>query len=173
MVKKHINTILTDLLFLMVAGYVLYEIATRFKAAGADTGGALTNAAFYPRGLAILILILASCNVAKNVYLAVIKHGAARDEIDSQPKKSPVGASGYLLTFGCMIWFWIYISLLESIGYVIATPVMLAGIFAALGVRKPLVNLAYSAGGTIGMYLFFQEMLDVILPVGLLSRWIG
>ena len=51
---------------------------------------------------------------------------------------------------------------METLGYLIATPIMLLGLFAAMGVRKPLVNLAYTAGAVISMYLFFQEILDVV-----------
>ena len=76
-----------------------------------------------------------------------------------------------MLGFGCLAWFWGYICFLEFLGYLIATPIMLAGMLAALGVRKPWSNLAYAAVGTMGMYLFFQEMLDVVLPIGLLGHF--
>ena len=69
MVRRHIYTILTDLLFLGVAVYVFYETATRFVAAGAARGGALTNAAFYPRILGGVMLGLALCNIVKHGYL--------------------------------------------------------------------------------------------------------
>ena len=175
MSRRHINTILTDLLFLAIAGYVTFEAATRFVAAGAARGGALTNAAFYPRILAGLMLGLALCNIAKHTYLAWKEHRTtqettASDRVKTSQNKSEI--KNLLLAFGCLLWFWLYICFLETLGYLIATPIMLSGIFTALGVRTPLVNLAYTSGAAIGMYLFFQEILDVVLPVGLLGRWI-
>lgn len=174
MVRKHIHTILTDLLFLGIAVYVFFETGTRFVAAGAARGSALTNAAFYPRILAGLMLILALCNIAKHGFLIWKKN---RSETETDGTKVIVESSdtptikNLLLAFGCLTWFWLYICFLETLGYLIATPIMLAGIFAAVGVRNPLVNLAYTAGATMSMYLFFQEMLDVVLPFGLLSLW--
>ena len=174
MVRKHVNSILTDLLFLILAGYVFFETATRFVSAGAATGGALTNAAFYPRILAGLMLGLALCNIAKHIYLAWKEHRVAQETTAPdrvKTSKNKPETKNLLLAFGCLLWFWLYICFLETLGYLIATPIMLVGILAALGVRKPLSNLVYTAGGTIAMYLFFQEMLDVILPVGLLGIW--
>jgi putative tricarboxylic transport membrane protein len=173
--RKHIQTILTDLIFLGIAAYVFYETGTRFAAAGAAKGSALTNAAFYPRILAGLMLVLALCNIAKHGYLLFKEH---RSEPGSMgPDGTYVSQENQqfqniLLGFGCLAWFWGYIWFLEPVGYLIATPIMLTGILAALGVRKPWVNLAYTAGGTMGMYLFFQELLDVVLPIGLLARWV-
>ncbi len=172
--RKHIQTILTDLLFLGVAAYVFYETATRFAAAGAAKGGALTNAAFYPRLLAGLMLVLALCNIAKQAFLSYKEHrpgsGSTGPDDTSDSREKPE-LRNVMLGFGCLAWFWGYICILEFLGYLIATPIMLAGILAALGVRKPWANLAYAAGGTMGMYLFFQEMLDVVLPIGLLGRF--
>ena len=47
------------LLFIVVGGYVLYEIATEFKAAGVDSGWALENAAMFPRFLAVAMIAIA------------------------------------------------------------------------------------------------------------------
>ncbi len=175
MVRKHVNSIIPDLLFLFWAGYVFSETATRFVSAGAATGGALTNAAFYPRILAGLIVGLALCNIIKHAYLARKGHRLVRKtgdtDMDIDPAARTPETRHYFLAFGCLGWFWLYIFSLETVGYLIATPIMLAGLLAALGVRNPLSNLSYAAGGTIGMYLFFQEMLDVILPMGLLGIW--
>jgi hypothetical protein len=175
MVRRRVQTILTDLLFLGIAVYVFYETATRFADAGAARGGALTNAAFYPRILAGLMLVLALCNIAKHSYLIWKEHGSVQESIGS--KKNAASSDtprlkNLLLAFGSLVWFWLYICFLETLGYLIATPIMLAGIFAALGVRKPMVNLAYTFGTAIGMYIFFQEILDVVLPIGLLAIWI-
>ena len=175
MVRRHINTILTDVLFLGVGVYVFYETATRFVAAGAARGGALTNAAFYPRILAGLMLTLTLCNMAKHSYLILKEKRTEKKTTDSEGSTASSDApkvKNLLLAFGCLAWFWLYICFLETLGYLIATPIMLLGLFAAMGVRKPLVNIAYTAGAVISMYIFFQEILDVVLPVGLLALWI-
>ena len=175
MVRSHIKTILTDLIFVVIATYVFYETATRFVDAGAAKGGALTNAAFYPRILAGVMLVLALCNITKHGYL-IWKENQASEKTSSsedteRPKDTPK-LKNLILAFACLTWFWLYICFLEALGYLIATPIMLLGLFAAMGVRKPLVNLAYTAGAVISMYIFFQEILDVVLPVGLLAIWI-
>ena len=158
-----------------VAAYVFFETATRFVAAGAARGGALTNAAFYPRILAGLMLGLSLCNIAKHSYLIWKEHRSAQETTSADraaESNNKPNTKNLLLAFGCLSWFWLYICFLETLGYLIATPIMFVGLLAALGVRKPLSNLVYTLGGTIGMYLFFQDLLDVVLPIGLLGRWI-
>ena len=121
------------------------------------------------------MLGLALCNIVKHGYL-IWKEQRSGNKISGTEKTRESSDTpklkNLLLAFGCLAWFWLYICLLETLGYLIATPIMLLGLFAAMGVRKLLVNLAYTAGAVISMYLFFQEILDVVLPVGLLSLWI-
>ena len=171
MVKKRYAGVLTCVFFLTIAGYVFYETGTSFAKAGTASGNALTNAALYPRIIAFIIFFLSICHIVKLVLENRKESRILQSNEKAEENEKKEVFKDQMIAFGCFIWLCVYIALLETLGYLIATPIMMIGLLGALGVRKPLVNLAYSIGGTTGIYAFFQEFLDVVLPIGLTSFW--
>jgi hypothetical protein len=57
--------------------------------------------------------------------------------------------------------------LLEKLGFVLATPIMItATLVGVLGLRRPLLIAAIAAGVTIGCWAIFGKLLGVYLPHG-------
>ncbi len=56
--------------------------------------------------------------------------------------------------------------MLKTVGYHLATPVLLGAMFFVLGVRNPLAAAAWGIGVSLALSAFFELGLDVILPVG-------
>jgi putative tricarboxylic transport membrane protein len=57
-------------------------------------------------------------------------------------------------------------ALLEPLGYRLTALLFLAVLSPVLGARSPLVIGALSLAGSFGVYLVFNDWLDVLLPVG-------
>lgn len=169
MVRKNLNKIITPLFFLMIAGYVLFETATRFKNAGVASGNALRNTALYPRIIAISLLILTFLYLG-NIFIDYRKNKQEKIEDETLTKEERKKIlMDKLSAFGCLAWVYGYVTVFEMLGFLTATPIMMIGLLGFLGVRKPIVNLSYAIGGTCLVFLFFQEFLDIPLPVGILG----
>ncbi len=171
MVRKNLSKILTSMFFFIIAGYVFFETGTRFEEAGMTTGNPLRNASLYPRIIAAALLLLTFCFLVK----IVIDYWKNRQEqienetpTEDKEERTKI-LMDKMLAFGCLAWLYGYVTFFEILGYITATSIMMIGLLGVLGVRKPIVNLSYAIGGTCLVYLFFQEFLDIPLPIGILG----
>lgn len=73
------------------------------------------------------------------------------------------------LTASCLF----YILLLPHIGYLLATPLLVAAVLLIVGLRTPKVILMVSVLGTIVLFLIFYSLLKVNLPLGFMRELIG
>ncbi len=112
--------------------------------------------AFFPR---LLALALAAC------ALALIAR-SARGRSDPVPLP-PIRTALFLWTVGLTI---AYAVALRPLGYLIATPIYLAGIVWLLGHRNPVGLAGTAIGVTAALYLVFAQALKVLVPMGLLGR---
>jgi hypothetical protein len=62
-----------------------------------------------------------------------------------------------------------YVLLLPAVGYLIATPIFIAGVLALFGMRRPLALAGIAIGFTLPIFLVFAELLNVRLPTGILD----
>lgn len=60
-------------------------------------------------------------------------------------------------------------ALIEPLGYRLTALLFLAGLLPALGARAPLAVAVVALLGSFGVYVVFNDWLDVVLPVG----WFG
>ena len=58
----------------------------------------------------------------------------------------------------------IYIKLLEHLGFVLLTPVFLVCVMLLFGERKLYVSIPISLGVTLGIYYVFHDVFHVLLP---------
>ena len=65
-----------------------------------------------------------------------------------------------------------YILLLPVLGYLIATPLLIASILVTLGRRKPLPVILISVVATLVLFLLFYSLLRVNLPLGFMRTTI-
>lgn len=73
------------------------------------------------------------------------------------------------LTAACIL----YIVILPIIGYLLATPLLLAAILWLVGTKKPKTLILVSVIGTIVLFLLFYSLLQVNLPLGFMKRFIS
>ncbi len=64
--------------------------------------------------------------------------------------------------------FLLYVYLLEYLGYLIATPLVLGALTLYFGNRNVLLILLVALGTPAFIFLFFQKFLTIALPPGLL-----
>ena len=66
----------------------------------------------------------------------------------------------------------LYVLLLPSAGYLIATPVMLVVVLLLFSVRRKLILLGVAIGFTIPVFLVFVLFLNIRLPAGILDEFL-
>lgn len=149
--------------FMSVAGLVFWRTNTAFAAAGANEGGALFDAAFYPELLAGLMAILALLQCVA-VLRGARAHQPVSDNISEPPRESDASLARALALVGL---FLLWLITFRWIGYHLTTPVFLGAAFMTLGVR-PLLAIPTGIAVSLGASLIFEWGMNVILPVG---RW--
>ncbi len=73
------------------------------------------------------------------------------------------------LTIACIL----YIVILPYIGYLLATPLLLAAILLSIGSRKAKTVILVSVVGTIVLFVLFYSILQVNLPLGFMKEFIS
>jgi putative tricarboxylic transport membrane protein len=63
-----------------------------------------------------------------------------------------------------------FVGLLEPLGYIIASPIIVVLALRIMGIRSWRVLLTTSLGLSIGTFILFDRLLGITLPVGILSR---
>ena len=71
-----------------------------------------------------------------------------------------------LVMIGMVVWSGLYYFVLETLGYLIATPLFLLGLLSYFNQRKYLTNVLVALGFTGIVYLLFSILLGVPLPSG-------
>lgn len=155
--------------FLFVAAYVLWEIETKFAAAGVASGHAQTNAALFPRAIAIGLFLVTAVWIIQIVAESrrVRKSHPAATEPSVAATSRPNRQSALILTITLA-----YIALVGIVGYLALTPVALVAMFGVLGVRNILQNAIISILVTFAVWYLFGELMNIILPVGQLGWYL-
>jgi len=151
--------------FALPAVLALFEIHTKFVAQNMHTGGGEQNAALFPRLLSCLLLFFI---ILKNISIFLeVRKGRGNPE-ERVHIVEPAGRKRLALIFGI---FTAYLIGLVFLGYYAATPLALAALFLALGIRKVLPLTALSLGITLAVWYAFAVLLKVVLPVGRLGLY--
>jgi putative tricarboxylic transport membrane protein len=87
----------------------------------------------------------------------------------SDPAPPPAARTGLLAA--TLVLLVVYALVVPRVGFLVATPVFLAMVLVALGVREALSVAAVAAGLTAALYVVFGRLLGVLLPAGFLGRW--
>jgi putative tricarboxylic transport membrane protein len=142
----------------IVAGIVLI-----FVGIGAIVGavglrvGTLTEPqpGFFPFVSGVSILILSSIILVQGWL------GRTKSRISFGEIRRPAMLIAVLIAF---------VGLLEPLGYIIASPIMVVLALRIMGIRSWKVLLTTSLGLSIGTFILFDRLLGITLPVGILSR---
>ncbi len=151
---------------LAVVVTVFWQIGTDLKEQGIASGGPYDNAASYPRIIAIFVAVL----LAFQFGIEVLKGKAAPETeedqlVDMQP--SDLGRAGMML-----LVFAIYLMVLTTIGYHLATAPMISAIMWICGMRNIWKMVLSSVAIATGFAFVFEVFLNVVLPLGIWNIFI-
>ncbi len=144
------------LLFASVPAVIFWQSATSLAEQGASEGGALENAALYPRVIATAMSVAVAVQGAR-LLLGRVQH---LSPFEAEP--------GTRLALVLTAVFVGYLALLPYAGFHILTPVLLTVTMRAFG-----LTWLSAAVGSIALWLatsfVFEGMLNVVLPVGVFA----
>jgi len=122
-------------------------------------GYAATGPRFAPLLVGSLLVVLSALYLARTLVrpdAALAEHAARERERTHWPAPALVLAG--LLA---------YVSLLEPLGYVVATTLFVPGVARVLGSRRTVRDLAVGLGLGVTIFVAFTQFLGVALPAGL------
>lgn len=151
---------------LMLGTFVLWHTYTAFTEAGVGGGDAFSNSALFPRliawGLIIVSIIL---------LLQAFTGSSKADDFETQEVSSNLVARDLglkLRAIACFVMVFVYLLVLKYLGFYLATPMLMIGLFSVLGAR-PTEALGLGIISTIIVVLAFEQGLNVVFPVGRLG----
>lgn len=113
----------------------------------------LIGAEFMPRFYCILLIILAG------ILLFQSFRDKAEDVEEENTMKYSMGAMGFVI---------LYVIIIPFIGFYISTVLMVLGLLLFSKVKNKIVLIAIPIGTSVFIYVFFQILLKVSIPVGTL-----
>ena len=158
--SRALNLAALGFLFAVIV-IVFWQIETDFKEQGIASGGPYDNAAAYPRGIAIFIGIL----LALQLVVELLK---GRTEVVSEGIQAPDLRRAVMM----LIVFAVYLMVLTTVGYHLATAPMICAIMWICGMRKPLKLVLASPAIATGFAFVFEVFLNVVLPLGIWNIFI-
>jgi|TARA_B110000259_G_scaffold182761_1_gene226902 hypothetical protein len=113
----------------------------------------------YPQALILVLVLVLASLVWTDVreWARVDKHPRLRETWNRWQRSATTAA-----------WTAVFIWGIERVGFYGAVTLYMLVLMPLLGVRRPAVIVAYTAGTTLGLYLLFDLTLRVRLPEGLL-----
>lgn len=144
-------------LFASVLGFAaLALVPVEVAQDGLKTFGNVRSAAFFPVLSATFLILLSA-----TLLLRAVRAGALSPAGTRIPKPSfKVVAVGSTLALAGLAIFWL--------GFLITTALLIAVLSFTFGERRPLVIAALAVGTPFGIQILFREMLNVLLPSGVL-----
>lgn len=140
---------------------VFWQIETNLKEQGIASGGPYNNAASYPRIIAVFIgCLLAFQFVMELVRKTEAPQRNAQQIADVQP--SDLRRAGMMLAV-----FAVYLMVLTTVGYHLATAPMICAIMWLCGMRNVAKLAIASIAIATGFAFVFEVFLNVVLPLGI------
>ncbi len=146
-------------LLLLVVGLVFQQAATDMAEQGIASGGPYDNAAAYPKLVGAVLGLLIAVQAAVQLLRKTTEAGLPLARL-----ARPAAVVGV---------FALYLAGLGLLGYLAATPLMLAGLMWICGLRRPLTVALIALGLTLGLAFLFEGWLRIVLPGGALNLNIG
>jgi len=141
------GNLISGLLLLALGGYVIFK-ASKFPSPPDNTPGP----GVFPIMVALALIGLVLLMLWEN-----------RKTTDNQPIidiKSPDFHRAVYVTLALVA----YVALLETLGFLVATPIALFGVMMIVGRQQILMKLVATALATGALYGVFQSLLNVPLP---------
>lgn len=169
MFTRRVNHGLMWGVFLVSGLYVLYEIATKFKAKGVDSGYALQNAGIFPRVLAIFIVLAAIVGIG---FILREKYIQGKEK-DTTPGDVVPFDRYCFIVLGLLL---AYVLSLDILGYYIGSIAFMTLCLIALrgaSTQSPplivllLTSIIISTLIVVSFGWVFESLLGFVLPLGM------
>ncbi len=161
--RSDLSQLIPPAFFLIVAAIVFWQTNTDLVEKDIASGSMQYNAAFVPEVLATLLAILAVVQIVQIMRRAgPISGDADGASADDVPPEQSLAVRGGV----ALIFIAVYILAVRPLGYHIATPLLLAGLFALLNVRNLFFLVGLSVGLSFMSAYVFGGLLNVVLPAG-------
>ena len=147
--------------FVAVIIVVIWQIETNFKEQGIASGGPYDNAAAFPTAVVFVIGFLV---VIQGVLDFIGIKSSAKLKI---PPRSALMRAGMMLFI-----FAVYLSVLETIGYHLATSPMIFSIMWICGMRNITMLICVAVFVSTSFAFVFEVFLNVVLPLGIWTIFI-
>ncbi|WP_306257560.1 tripartite tricarboxylate transporter TctB family protein [Pararhizobium sp. IMCC21322] len=157
--------LIAPIFFLVVAAIVFWQTNTDLVEKDIASGSMQYNAAFVPEVLAIVLIVLAVFQIVQTFRLSGANPDASGSEASEQDE-TPMERGLALRSFVALVFLALYIFAMRPLGYHIATPLLLASLFALLNVRNVFLLLGLSVGISYVSAYVFGGLLNVVLPAG-------
>ena len=141
---------------------VFWQIETDMKNQGIASGGPYDNAASFPRTIAILIGVLLVAQLATEIF---VKRTDSQSHGSFQFSDLRRGAL-------MLVVFAVYLNVLTTVGYHLATAPMIFAIMWICGLRSYLALTVSSIAIATAFAFFFEVFLNVVLPLGVWNIFI-
>lgn len=181
------NLIAAGFMFLL-AVFVIYLTLTQFVTEQAVGGGPFANSAFYPQviaGVIIFLSVILAVSMLIKIKRAAQQHPFTEDapvskeqtipmevpepEGEGMPPVDVADKPSKLMILMVAAVLVIYTILLELLGYWLTTPIFMVVLFRMLKVKNWISRIVLALVSTAVLYLFFSEILEVVLPYGRLG----
>lgn len=144
----------------ILLGSLTMRLSFGFQVKASDRVGGGIDAALYPRLISTAVIILG--------LVLLIQGVQAR--LAAPTNRGAVSADKSLLVLLALYTTLVIFTLvLNSIGYVIASLVLIAVVMVLLGERRALVIAVVSVAVTTGIFIAFRHGFNIVLPEGLLA----
>ena len=150
-----------------VVGLVFQQIATSFAEQGAASGDALSNAALFPRYVALAIALLGVV-----IALQMVFGGAPsddREEASSESENDDGSKNLIAKELAVAVLTVVYLLLITPLGFHITSFLVIGAMFYVLDARPLWKVLLISAALTFICSLVFEGFLKIVLPLGFMN----
>jgi len=161
--RVDLKNLIPGLCGLVFGGWLVYETFLLDVDLAYSVGGGM-SAAGYPRLLGLGILGLSALIICKSILKRFLERAVANGQ-----EESSVDRSGLKKVGVAVLGLVIYTLLLNTVGYLIITPFVLALVMILVGARNWLYILATSILLTISLHLVSLYVFHIMLPEGLLE----
>lgn len=144
--------------FAVLVAVVFQQIYTSMTEQGIASGGPYDNAAAYPKAIAILIGVLLVFQAGLTVFGG--RSAESGNTVSFREARRP---AALVLVFAA------YLYGLDTIGYHLATPLMVMAVMVLGGMRSPIPIAAYGVGVSLAIAYFFEAFLKIVLPGGVFA----
>lgn len=164
--NRPVSEIVVHLVLMGLAGYFLVE---SFSIRGSAAGGSLPPA-FFPKAICTLLLVLLSISLLKLIY-ATVKHKEGGAEVFLS-RNAIIPVVSWVVVFSLLV---IYAVVLESLGYVMSTALLVFSVVGTLVILSPGDVSKISAKGiaklgafsiivSLSIFFLFSQGFGIVLP---------